>query len=528
MSEFWSDCLSLLKQKLSIQQYDTWIRPLSAREADGKILVTAPSRKALEWVREQYLPDLLKLAEERKSPLLIEIDVGSRKVVNGLAAHPLPPAPDTKPQPRRTAILADAALDGFEPADIAVSTDERDAGRADDPAVADGYRSEPGDASMTMATAAMATAAMTTAPMVDTVPVQRTSGGLGSPTDPTLAQTIGTLSDGFTFDTFVTGKANQFARAAALQVAENPGRAYNPLFLYGGTGLGKTHLVQAIGNFVHERNPSAVIRYIHAEKYVSDVVRAYQNKSFDAFKRFYHSLDLLLIDDIQFFSGKSRTQEEFFYAFNTLTDQRKQIVITCDTYPKKIEGMDDRLLTRFAWGLTVEIEPPELEMRVAILLKKAAAIDMDLSEEVAFFVARHFPSNVRELEGALNRIRAYSRFKACVISIDSARDALRDILAVATRQVSIEQIQKAVSDYFKMKVSEMHSKRRSRAVARPRQIAMSLAKELTNHSLPDIGGAFGGRDHTTVLHACRQIARLRTIDAELARDYQTLLQQLRN
>lgn len=464
MSEFWSDCLSLLKQKLSVQQYDAWIRPLSAREADGKVLVTAPSRKALEWVREQYLPDIQKFAEQRGDLLVIEIDVGSRKPAN------------------------------------------------DDPTDGEELR-EPA-----------AAAAMLAEPALSPRPI----GGLGSTTDPTLAQTIGTLSDGFTFDTFVTGKANQFARAAALQVAENPGRAYNPLFLYGGTGLGKTHLVQAIGNFVHERNPAAVIRYIHAEKYVSDVVRAYQNKSFDAFKRFYHSLDLLLIDDIQFFSGKSRTQEEFFYAFNTLTDQRKQIVITCDTYPKKIEGMDDRLLTRFAWGLTVEIEPPELEMRVAILLKKAAAIDMDLSEEVAFFVARHFPSNVRELEGALNRIRAYSRFNACPISIDSARDALRDILAVAMRQVSIEQIQKAVADYFKMKVSEMHSKRRSRAVARPRQVAMALAKELTTHSLPDIGGAFGGRDHTTVLHACRQIARLRTIDTELSRDYQTLLQQLRN
>ncbi|MCA3107743.1 MAG: chromosomal replication initiator protein DnaA [Rhodocyclaceae bacterium] len=498
MSDFWSDCLSLLKQKLSVQQYDAWIRPLSAREADGKILVTAPSRKALEWVKEQYLPDIQKFAEQRGDMLVIEIDVGTRKPANGArsAAHNSS-APPTVPPTASAGTSAGASLD--------IRDD-------DDPAGAGDLR-EPATA-----------AAMLVEPALS----PRPNGGLGSTTDPTLAQTIGTLSDGFTFDTFVTGKANQFARAAALQVAENPGRAYNPLFLYGGTGLGKTHLVQAIGNFVHERNPAAVIRYIHAEKYVSDVVRAYQNKSFDAFKRFYHSLDLLLIDDIQFFSGKSRTQEEFFYAFNTLTDQRKQIVITCDTYPKKIEGMDDRLLTRFAWGLTVEIEPPELEMRVAILLKKAAAIDMDISEEVAFFVARHFPSNVRELEGALNRIRAYSRFNACTVSIDSARDALRDILAVSMRQVSIEQIQKAVADYFKMKVSEMHSKRRSRAVARPRQVAMALAKELTTHSLPDIGGAFGGRDHTTVLHACRQIARLRTIDTELGRDYQTLLQQLRH
>lgn len=511
MSEFWSDCLSVLKQKLSVQQYDAWIRPLSARESDGKVLVTAPSRKALEWVREQYLPDMQKVAEQRGDPVVIEIEVSSRKSVNGAHAAVSVANGSGRPAARDTDLPLNMIDGAAATAPVA---------RAEGNDVED--RGIPG-----------AAAGLANAPAADTMLIApelspRASGGLGGLTDPTLAQTIGTLSDGFTFDTFVTGKANQFARAAALQVAENPGRAYNPLFLYGGTGLGKTHLVQAIGNFVHERNPSAVIRYIHAEKYVSDVVRAYQNKSFDAFKRFYHSLDLLLIDDIQFFSGKSRTQEEFFYAFNTLTDQRKQIVITCDTYPKKIEGMDDRLLTRFAWGLTVEIEPPELEMRVAILLKKAAAIEMDLSEEVAFFVARHFPSNVRELEGALNRIRAYSRFNACTISIDSARDALRDILAVATRQVSIEQIQKAVSDYFKIKVSEMHSKRRSRAVARPRQVAMALAKELTNHSLPDIGGAFGGRDHTTVLHGCRQIARLRTIDAELGRDYQTLLQQLRN
>ena len=521
MSEFWSDCLSLLKQKLSVQQYDAWIRPLSAREADGKILVTAPSRKALEWVREQYLPDIQKLAEQRGDTLMIEIEVGARKSANDAAANENGAGPGltngsghpaTGLAMARTASRASQAMASGMPTEDPL----RDPGGVDGTHLPDAAVAAPDGRS--------SAGAMLVEPALS----PRPHGGLGSPNDPTLAQTIGTLSDGFTFDTFVTGKANQFARAAALQVAENPGRAYNPLFLYGGTGLGKTHLVQAIGNFVHERNPSAVIRYIHAEKYVSDVVRAYQNKSFDAFKRFYHSLDLLLIDDIQFFSGKSRTQEEFFYAFNTLTDQRKQIVITCDTYPKKIEGMDDRLLTRFAWGLTVEIEPPELEMRVAILLKKAAAIDMDLSEEVAFFVARHFPSNVRELEGALNRIRAYSRFNACAISIDSARDALRDILAVATRQVSIEQIQKAVSDYFKIKVSEMHSKRRSRAVARPRQVAMALAKELTNHSLPDIGGAFGGRDHTTVLHACRQIARLRTIDTELGRDYQTLLQQLRN
>jgi chromosomal replication initiator protein len=500
MPDFWSECLDHLKQKLSAQQFDTWIRPLSAHETDGLVRVTAPSRKALEWIREQYLPEIQKLAEQRAgTPLLIEIAVGTRAVPANSAN--VRPVPGTRAPTREAA----AAAGSEQPA----------------------ARSAASEAEF--ATPSHGDAALAEVPPSPQAELSLPSPPLGL-IDPPVSDVMGasTLSDGFSFDNFVTGKANQFARAAALQVAENPGRAYNPLFLYGGTGLGKTHLIQSIGNFVQLRNPRANIRYIHAEKYVSDVVRAYQNKSFDSFKRFYHSLDLLLIDDIQFFSGKSRTQEEFFYAFNTLTDQRKQIVITCDTYPKKIEGMDDRLLTRFAWGLTVEIEPPELEMRVAILLKKAAALDMALSEEVAFFVARHFPSNVRELEGALNRIRAYVRFNNCPVTIDSARDALRDILAVVARQVSIEQIQKAVSDYFKIKVSEMHSKRRSRAVARPRQVAMALAKELTTHSLPDIGGAFGGRDHTTVLHACRQIARLRSLDAELARDYQSLVQQLRN
>jgi chromosomal replication initiator protein len=289
-------------------------------------------------------------------------------------------------------------------------------------------------------------------------------------------------------------------------VADRPGGAYNPLFLYGGVGLGKTHLIHAVGNSIIARAPGANVRYITANQFFQDMVASIRRQSVDEFKRYYHSLDLLLIDDIQFFSGKNRTQEEFFYAFNTLADRQKQIVITCDTYPKQMEGIDERLRTRFAWGLTVEIEPPELEMRVAILLRKANTLGMTLPQEVAFFVARHFPSNVRELEGALNRIHAYVRFKHCAVDMDSAREALRDILAVALRQVSIEQIQKAVADYYKLKVAEMHSKRQSR---------------------PDIGGAFGGRDHTTVLHACRQIVRLRQDDDELERDYQMLLQQLR-
>ncbi len=331
----------------------------------------------------------------------------------------------------------------------------------------------------------------------------------------------------FSFDTFVTGKANQLARAAALQVTEHLGTAYNPLFIYGGVGLGKTHLIQAIGNAVQSRRSDARIRYTHAEQYVSDVVRAYQHKAFDGFKKYYHSLDLLLIDDIQFISRKNRTQEEFFYAFNALTEAHRQVIITCDTYPKEISGMEDRLVSRFAWGLTVAIEPPELEMRVAILLKKGEQERMKLPQDVAFFIANHIQSNVRELEGALKRVLAYSRFSNAPITIDLAREALKDLLAVHTRQISVENIQKLVADYYKLKVSEMYSKKRSRVVARPRQIAMALAKEVTSMSLPDIGDAFGGRDHTTVLHACRKVAELRASNADISRDFDSLLQALR-
>lgn len=335
------------------------------------------------------------------------------------------------------------------------------------------------------------------------------------------------LNPNFTFDSFVTGKANQLARAGAIQVAERPGIAYNPLFIYGGVGLGKTHLIQAIGNYVLEHADDAKVRYVHAEKYVSDVVSAYQHKSFDKFKLYYHSLDVLLVDDVQFFGGKSRTQEEFFYAFNTLVEAHKQVIITCDCYPKEISGLEERLVSRFGWGLTVAVEPPELEMRVAILLKKALMEKIVLDEQVAFFVAKHIRSNVRELEGALKRILAYSRFTGHPISLELAKEALKDLLAVQNRQISIENIQKTVADYYKIKVAEMYSKKRTRIIARPRQIAMAVAKELTQLSLPDIGEAFGGRDHTTVLHAHRKITELRASDPTVSRDYNALLHILR-
>lgn len=337
----------------------------------------------------------------------------------------------------------------------------------------------------------------------------------------------GRLNPLFTFDTFVQGQANQLARAAALQVAEHPGTSYNPLFVYGGVGLGKTHLIHAIGNHVLQRSAQAKIRYIHAEQYVSDVVRAYQHRAFDGFKKYYHSLDVLLIDDIQFIAGKVRTQEEFFYAFNALIEARKQVIITCDSYPKEISGIEDRLISRFGWGLNVAIEPPELEMRVAIVLKKAESENVALPQEVAFFVASHVQSNVRELEGALKRILAFSRFSGRKIDLDAAKEALRDLLAVQSRQITVENIQRVVAEYYKLRVGDMYSKKRSRNLARPRQMAMALAKELTQMSLPDIGDAFGGRDHTTVLHACRKIAELRRTDPEIERDYRNLLQTLR-
>lgn len=335
------------------------------------------------------------------------------------------------------------------------------------------------------------------------------------------------LNPTFTFDTLVTGRANDLARAAAQQVALNPGISYNPLFVYGGVGLGKTHLIHAIGNSVYQANPGAVIRYIHAEDFVSDVVRAYQQKAFDVFKRYYRSLDLLLVDDIQFFVKKDRTQEEFFYAFNALAEAKKQIIITCDTYPKDIDGLEERLISRFDWGLTVQIEPPETEMRVAILKKKAEASRIDLGDDVAFLIAKHLRSNVRELEGALNRVLAFARFHNRTITIDVAKDALKDIIGATNRQITLELIQKTVADYYKIKVADMYSQKRTRAIARPRQVAMWISRELTAHSLPEIGEAFGGRDHTTVLHACRTILDLRSKDSHLNNDLHVLEQTIK-
>jgi len=334
------------------------------------------------------------------------------------------------------------------------------------------------------------------------------------------------LSPGFTFKSFVEGKSNQLARAAASQVGENPGKSYNPLFIYGGVGLGKTHLMHAVGNAILEQKPDARVAYVHSERFVGDMVKGLQHNRISEFKRAYRSLDALLIDDIQFFAGKDRSQEEFFHTFNALLEGQRQIVLTCDRYPKEVSGLEERLKSRFGWGLTVAIEPPELETSVAILMSKASAEGVELPEEVAFFVAKRIRSNVRELEGALRRVIANSRFTGRPINLEFAKEALRDLLALQDRLVSIENIQKTVADYYKIRVADLLSKKRSRSIARPRQVAMALAKELTNHSLPEIGDAFGGRDHTTVLHGCRRIESLRETEKRVDDDYLNLLRTL--
>lgn len=336
------------------------------------------------------------------------------------------------------------------------------------------------------------------------------------------------LNPDYTFETFVEGKSNQLARAASIQVAENPGRAYNPLFIYGGTGLGKTHLMHAVGNLMRRLDPEARVIYLHSERFVEDMVKAIQGggEAINRFKRFYRSVDALLIDDIQFFAGKERSQEEFFHTFNALLESQQQVILTCDRYPKEVGGLEDRLKSRFGWGLTVAIEPPELETRVAILMNKAQQAGVDLPHEVAFFIAKRIRSNIRDLEGALKRVIANAHFTGRPITLDFAKEALRDLLALQDKLVTIDNIQRTVAEYYKIRVSDLTSARRSRSITRPRQVAMALAKELTSHSLPEIGQAFGGRDHTTVLHACRKVRELRETDPRIAEDFSNLLRIL--
>jgi chromosomal replication initiator protein len=371
------------------------------------------------------------------------------------------------------------------------------------------------------------TRAGVTTPVAVVNGVHETAGG-GAPKPRRLAPSVlgAPINSGFTFNSFVEGKSNQLAKAAAIQVAGNPGRAYNPLFIYGGVGLGKTHLMHAVANKLRERNSEARLAYVHSERFVSDMVKSLQHNTINDFKTAYRSLDALMIDDIQFFAGKDRSQEEFFHTFNALLESQQQVILTCDRYPKEVDGLEERLKSRFGWGLTVAIEPPELETCVAILMSKAAAAVVDLPEEVAFFIAKRIRSNVRELEGALRRVVATSEFTGRPITLELVKEALRDVLALQEKLVTVENIQKTVAEYYKIRIAELLSKRRSRSIARPRQVAMALAKELTNHSLPEIGDAFGGRDHTTVLHACRRVKELRETERRIGEDYMNLLRTL--
>ncbi len=471
INEFWQACLAQMESELSAQQYNTWISTLSVRADDDNWYLLVPNRFMLQFIKDRFFARIEEIKEQH--------------------------APDT-PQMQ---IRVEATEQASKPASSHAAVTPK---KAVEKPLADNNA-------------------------VKTVTSSVVKGESATNVLQKRVHEKARLNPIYTFDTLVTGRGNQLAQAAAIQIADSPGDStYNPLFIYGCTGLGKTHLIQAIGNRILQHNPEANIRYIHAERYVADIMKAFREKAFDQFKRYYHSLDLLLIDDIQFFAGKNRTMEEFFYAFNALLDGKKQVVLTCDTYPTQIDGMDDRLKSRFSWGLTVEIQPPELEMRVAILLKKAVQENVRLDKDAAFFIAQNIRSNVRELEGAFKRALAVSRFQAKPVTLELAKEALKDILAVVQRQITIEDIQKTVSNYYHVKVSDMLSKKRTRVIARPRQIAMSLAKELTTQSLPAIGNAFGGRDHTTVLHACKTINELKQADANMAQDYEALIAIIRN
>ena len=464
----WEQCLNYLQSELPSQQFNTWIRPLRAVANGSQLQLLAPNRFIKDWVVDRYLDRISEIVSEVSTQpgCDVVVDIGARAPIRPIGS-PAPSAAQSAPR--------------AEPAPRPAAEPPPQASR---PA------------------------------RVRRVEVE---GGIRHQSS---------LIENHTFDTFVEGKSNQLARAAAMQVAENPGQAYNPVFLYGGVGLGKTHLMHAVGNAMLKHKPDAKIVYLHSERFVADMVKALSLNAINEFKRYYRSVDALLIDDIQFFANKDRSQEEFFHTFNALLEGGQQMILTCDRYPKEINGLEERLKSRFGWGLTVAVEPPELETRVAILMKKAEQEKVDLPQDAAFFIGQRVRSNVRELEGALKRVIASARFMARSIDIPLIRESLKDLLALQDKQVSVDNIQRTVAEYYKIKVADLTSKRPSRSVARPRQLAMALAKELTNQSLPEIGDGFGGRDHTTVLHACRKIKELRETSADIREDYQNLLRSL--
>lgn len=511
--EHWNLCLQRLQGEFSTSQFNTWIRPLQAEMMpNGELRLSAPNRFVLDWVSNKYQTRIKELLSEFAGDDLapaLKLEVKAQNFAQTNQMSPPPPPVSSEPviSPLNNEVARES---GYRPG-FGLMDEE------DGPPHADLEFEAPLTLSGTGLRGELEPYEQGQLPLTAPKRKVQVEGGINHGAN---------LNNSFTFDNFIEGKSNQLAHAAALQVAENPGGAYNPLFIYGGVGLGKTHLMQAVGTEMMRHNPNAKVVYLHSERFVADMVKALQLNAINDFKRYYRSVDALLIDDIQFFAGKDRTQEEFFHTFNALLEGGQQMILTCDRYPKEIQGLEDRLKSRFGWGLTVAIEPPELETRVAILMRKADESGIKLSYDSAFFIAQKIRSNVRELEGALKRVIANSHFTGRAITPDFVRESLKDLLALQDKLVNIDNIQRIVAEYYKIKISDLLSKRRSRSVARPRQVAMSLAKELTNHSLPEIGDAFGGRDHTTALHAIRKIKELQDTDSDIREDYKQLMRIL--
>ena len=532
----WQDCLESLRLEFPAQAFNTWLRPLrpaiseaSNTEAESIFTLSAPNRFIQDWVKSKLLPQIDEIfaSVSRKHGVVLAgpvISVGAAPTVNVAASADSMPRYQG-PQHTQHSQTTQQSQQRQQP-HYAQQQDFPESLENELESML-GSRINPSAGSEDLLAAHQTPLNATTQVMPRAfdrrVPVAKS--GVDTIIEGKLSHQ-GALNRENTFENFVEGKSNQLARAAAMQVAENPGFAYNPLFIYGGVGLGKTHLMHAIGNYLKEKKPNAKVVYLHSETFVATMVTALQLNSINEFKRFYRSVDALLIDDIQFFAGKERSQEEFFHTFNALLEGGQQIILTSDRYHKEINGLEERLKSRFGWGLTVAVEPPELETRAAILMNKAALVNVSLPNDAAMFIAQRLRSNVRELEGALKRVIAHASFKGEAISIDLIKEALRDLFALQDKLVTIDNIQRTVAEYSKIKMSDMLSKRRNRSVARPRQVAMCLAKELTNHSLPEIGDAFGGRDHTTVMHACKQIAKLRQTSIDIEEDYNNLLRLL--